>query len=232
MENSEQNKPPASPKSTKANAFLIIQNTKIIIPSIVIILLTALVVLNYFNILSLSKFIPVLNFLPQKTISSDKVAFKCPVQEKYCKLGKKIKYQGNPAIVYELPSGTPILSAAQVADFRQYTIQPYKKGGPKALFLSSLDSKECYIATYTIPFDTTINAVSLLPIPQGYTMATASANPITTDAGKTNLIFQIQKRALDKSKVGRPGYEQCPTVNLKPKEFGQYLPLDSEEFFK
>lgn len=87
-----------------------------------LLLVVVFVILNYFNILSLSSLYPKqLSFLPHRPIvdkttiinkKPSKLVIKCPVPKEYCDKGKEIVYQGqNLGLGFLLPKDTVIKAA-------------------------------------------------------------------------------------------------------------------------
>lgn len=193
-------------------------------------------ILNYFNILSLSRLYPdKFASLPHQTpksvqkIPTPVLTLKCPVPQELCDAAEVIVYKNNPALAYKLPDDTPITSIAPIVDSLQSVEQPYKKTNPKILHQSYINNNQCHVVTYVFPYDSILKIIDLLPLAQGTEIAAtgASLNTITTDSKKYNLIIQIQKRALGS---GQYDFQKCGVTNLTSKDFGHYEDIDKNTF--
>ncbi len=80
----------------------------------VILVIIAVLALNYFRVLPVSKVVSVLNSLPQKTsIKNASIKIPCPVAKKYCSTGKQI-YDGSNllGIGFNLPANEKVYTVA------------------------------------------------------------------------------------------------------------------------
>lgn len=197
----------------------------VVIPSV---LFATILTLNYLNIIPLSYLYPQqLGFLPHQNRS---LIVSCPVPKEFCQLKKNTTYQRNPAIAFNVPSNTPLLTITKIIDFQRHTIQPYKEENPRALFQTAILGNDCYTITYTVPFDTVVKKIDLLPIPEKSTIATASAKLIDVNQDKANLIIQIQKKPLDKATLGQPDFKRCSVEDLRQNNFGPFQSTDTLKF--
>lgn len=152
-----------------------------------------------------------------------KLKFACPVARDLCKQGKVSSLNNQPAISYNLPSATKVTTPDAVIDSLQFKASPYRPEDPIGLYQSFISGNDCYAFTYTISSDSTIEKIDLLPLAKGSTI-------ITTGTKQDNLIIQLQKRPMEPS-LTQPDFKRCSVVNLKPKDFGQYVEIDTNIFY-
>ncbi|MCL5439024.1 MAG: hypothetical protein M1268_03475 [Patescibacteria group bacterium] len=203
--------------------------------------------LNYFNILSVSDAFPkYLGWLPHKTntLSKPNQVFTptsvsptqqknnlvCPVPQTYCSKGKQITYNGNPALLYNLPSGTKVKNIAKAVSFEEFIVQPYKEGNPKGFYQTYIADNICYTVIYTMPSDTSIKKVDLLPVDLGTDLATISAKTFLVNNEEASLLLQIQKKPMDRSTAEKSDFMRCTTTNLQPLQFGDYQSISNKMF--
>lgn len=196
--------------------------------------------LNYFNILPLSRTFPLLSSLPQNQTQPPSRKPKatpdylyCPFGfgNKLCKEGVSIKYKNNPAIAWKAPVGTKILSVSDAVDSSQFVGEPYTTKSPRGLYQSFISGNYCYTLTYTLPNNTILESISLLPLEPGVNLALASGNSVFTNTTGQDfsLILQMQRREI-RSKTGEPEFLKCATTNLKSSDFGEYQKLNINNF--
>lgn len=211
---------------------------KILGPEIIGLLLVFAVilgVLNYFNILSLSRLYPqYFASLPhqafkesvQTPVQEPIFVLKCPVPLEFCNSAEKVTYKGNPGLGYKLPDNTPITSIAPVIDSLRSAPPKSQIKNPTNLYQSYINNNNCYVVTYVLPYDTTIKKIEVLPLEKETLIATSGATKII----EYNLILQIQKRALDSSTQGLPNFKRCPVINLEPESYGTYEKITPNDF--
>lgn len=201
-----------------------------------------LLILNYFNILSLSQIFPgQLGFLPHRPLSQSRIGKQtiisptpkppikpsCPVEEKFCDSAKEMTYNGNPALSFDLPSGTEVKTVTEIHDSTSFSIRS-KKYNAKGLYQSYIENDICYTLTYLFPFDVEFRKFDEVPLQEGFTVASASSKVINLEDGENiKLLLQLQKRPLE---TEVPDAQKCRVANLTPKDFGEYQKITKNIF--
>lgn len=180
-----------------------------------------------------------LNLFPQKSGKgkaekipappNEAIVLQCPVETEFCRSGSAVTYNGNPALAFNLPAGTKILSAAAILDFAQFIESPYTGQSPIGFYASHISEDQCQTLTYTVPQETVINKVDLLPLVAGVEMATASASLVKVDGQDANLILQQQQRPVATG-ADLTDYQKCAVANLDAGDFGDYQTIDDSSF--
>lgn len=196
-----------------------------------LILVSILLILNYFGIIPLSRFIPFLNLLPTQSIkpqatapqTPQKLTFSCPVDGQFCNLGKPILYKLNKALSYDLPTGStvkPVIDASESQEFLGPGIKSVKQ---------TLEFQDhCYIISYTFADDASIEPVPTQPPAKNAPVAKVGSKKITLDNQTANLIIQMQKISLSEIN-SEEGFPKCSSFNpgLRSKDFGPYVDLQN-----
>ncbi len=119
----------------------------------------------------------------------------CPVPEEYCKTGKLTTYKKDPALIYNLPAGTDILSTTEVKQLPDMLVLQNHITNIKSLTVAARDQSSCYFLTYSIPGDTDFivdNKIDF-PIKIGQKVSKVNNNTIEADNQKGNLIIMVRK---------------------------------------
>ena len=174
-----------------------------------------LISLNYYDVI----FLP-LTFLPQK------LAIPCPLQGQNCSKvdTKVVTFQEKPAVGYKAPTSTKIVNPIKIVDSRQFILPPYTKNDPIGLNQSFIVGNICYTITYTVPNDSNISSVQMLPLKDGAQLISLGSEIIKLGKDDLNVLLQLQKRPLQQGKTDR---EKCPVYNLDPSKYGQYENINS-----
>lgn len=187
----------------------------VIIIGAVILLVVISVLLKYFKIFSAPA--PQTTQTPPPT--PEKLTLSCPVPRKDCTKAQNTQYNGNPAVIFDLPTNTTILSVAPVVDLSSFNITNKGLIQKKGLRQTSILLSSCYTFTYLLPKDVVIKKIDLLPLDQGEILATASGS----------LILQIQMRSLDPATQNQPDFKRCPAIQ-DPDSIGEFPPIDPSIF--
>lgn len=158
------------------------------------------------------------------------LSLRCPVTNDLCQSGKSVEYNGNPALIFNLPKNTKVTTMEEATDARQFASPPYRKDSPRGFLSTILADNSCYTLTYTFPADVNIAKFDLLPIAPGTRIASSSANLIKINDDNASLIVQLQKRSLDPATKDQPDYIRCTVTNLQSKDVGEYQKLDTKTF--
>lgn len=159
-----------------------------------------------------------------------KLTLSCPVPKQYCKLGKQTNYSGHPALLYQLPQGTQVTSAAPVTDSLKVTTTNKSKRISYSLKQTFIMNEQCYTLSYTFPPDSQLAKFDLLPLDVGTNIATTGASLLTVENEQANLIVQLRKRPLDPNTAGQPDFRRCSITNIEPNKIGGFQPIDLSLF--
>lgn len=197
-----------------------------------------LFVLNYFNIVSLSQVFPnQLSWLPHRGVPSGtpptpiqsgptptptKLSLSCPVQKEFCNTSKITKYKGDPALAYNIASGSSILNAAQIKNSDDFDIFENPVRNTKLLYASTQAGNTCYMISYIIPPDSTFNVGGSFPVSVGQDIGSVSASTLSTDEGTTANLILLVKRITDPQ-------VQCTVRGNQKRELGTYERIETVE---
>lgn len=176
----------------------------------IIISVILMITLNYYEVI----FLP-LSFLPEK------LAIPCPIQGQTCNKSdtKVVNFNQKIAIALKVTPATKIVNPVQVVDSRQFILPPYTKNDPIGLNQSFIMGNICYTLTYTVPNDSNISRVQLLPLKSGAQLITLGSEIIKLGKDNLNVLLQLQKRPLGS---GTTDQQKCPVYNVDPSKYGQY----------
>ncbi len=214
MEESDQSVQPKIDIPFKPKLF----NTKITVLGIAI-LAVALLILNYLNILPLSKLYPKL--APKQSQTAQKtpplqLIFSCPVATKsLCQSSKPIQFDGNPALSFLLPGKTEVISVIPANSTTQLQGKQVVDG--------FLFENNCYAIAYTFPANVTLANKNTLPLLRGRTIAQIGTSSLTVNGEKVNFILQLQKKPASQT-------ASCDVKGNNASAFGQYQQIDISMF--
>lgn len=167
----------------------------------VLILIVLVIILNYFNILSLSKQAGKTNLSTIKPILNsqdfsfkiDNLFFPCPAPKEFCESGLLSTFKGNPAISYNLDPGKIILSAVDINDDKEIELLQNDIEKTKTLLISSQSGQDCYTIFYTVPADSQFNNFDKFPIKSGQILGLMGQEKISTGSAQGNLVVRVKK---------------------------------------
>ena len=198
-------------------------------------------VLNYFNIIILSKAIPALSFLPHRPIIQqtpaitqpptqpnnnsnieiieEKLSINCPVSKEFCSSGKITQYTGGPALTYTIASGSSVTNGTEVANENDIELFLNDLTKTKTLFVSKTIGGSCFIITYIFPNDVEIPTFQSFPLTTGQQLTTMTNSKLKTEE-EPNLILQFRKYTISPEK-------SCAIKDNSYKDAYPPLPVES-----
>ncbi len=190
--------------------------------ALILAILTLILTLNFFEVIN----IPFLDSLPKSTV---RLVLKCPTPTG-CNQGKIITFENSPALGYQLPEKSNVVSVTKALDSRQFIQAPYTKDSPIGLNQSFIWGDSCYTITYTVPSDSVITPIIKLPIQNSFQIIQIGSDSIKLKDQSLNLVMQLQKRPLDKSTIGKADHVRCSVNNVWPTQYGSFEPIEGNLF--
>jgi len=150
---------------------------------------------------------------------AEKLKLSCPVSKEYCPQGKIKKYQGNPALVYKISSGSGVLASTNVNHSEQLELFQNTEAKIKTLYTAVESGGSCYIISYAVPLESKFNELTA-PIKEGQALATINGKGILVEKEEANLIVMIRKFAQPTT--------PCFIKGNELRESAPFIPLTSE----
>lgn len=183
--------------------------------------------LNFSGVLPLSRLFFAPSGLPPKLERiSTEFGLSCPVAKESCRDGKVVDFNGNPALSYKLEVGSSVFAVAPAVDSKKFSTDPFEKNAYRGFWQTTALGEDCYTVTYLLPEDSGLRIAPLAG--QGETIGTLGKSMFKVDGEEVNLVLMIQKRKIAQS--SGPGSQICRMGTLQPREFGEYLIVDSAVF--
>lgn len=197
-----------------------------------IIFVTLVISLNYFDIISPSQ----LAFLPKRfftnansnpvslTLLPQNYGFKageltlgCPVDSAFCQSERLVKVNKQDAVSYKAAANSAILNLSQISSLENVAVLTNKDTGKK-YFYESVVSKDgsCYTIAYTLPSDATFgNILDLKTLLMDKRVATLGSETFTVEGEEANVLIQVRNSPLD------PGVP-CSLIRKSPEFFKSF----------
>lgn len=191
--------------------------------------LLSLIILNYFNFISL----PVL-FLPKAnptnfntnpvkvTLIPENYGFKageltlsCPIESAFCNSQRLININQNSAVSYKAASNSAVSSSLEINSLENIGVLENKKTGKKYFYESTVskDGKSCYTIAYTLPQDATFkNILDLKTLMEYKKFATLGSQTFKIEGTEANVLIQVRNTPMD---AGTP----CSLIRKSPEFF-------------
>lgn len=191
---------------------------KILIP-VILISGAAFIVINYIKTPKTTARVTTSYVAPRPGTIPDKLSLPCPVPGEFCNQGKLTTYQKNPALIYNLPVGTDILSINQIQSSADIQVLENHNFGVKTFYLAAQDKEGCYTLTYTVPASADFINPSSYPVKLQTSISKATSDVLSSDNEKGNLIVMIRKNPV-------PDTNLCVMQDNPFREYGPFQPVD------
>lgn len=149
----------------------------------------------------------------------EKLSLTCPVSSELCKKGKSVIFQGSPALLYNLPAGTNILTANNLQNSADYVVLENHNDNLKILYMAAQDQEGCYSITYTIPAGADFDKPSTFPLKSQTGISKAGSETFSVEEERGNLMVMIRKNPI-------PDANLCTIADNPLREYGPFQAVD------
>ncbi|MDO8619647.1 MAG: hypothetical protein Q7R49_06995 [Candidatus Daviesbacteria bacterium] len=191
---------------------------KILIP-VILVVGVGFLAANYLKTPQNTKATSISFVAPRAGQIPEKLSLPCPVPSQFCSQGKITTYEKNPALIFNLPSGTDILAINSVQSSADMAVLENHNTKVKILYLAAQDKEGCYTITYTIPASADFTKPSSYPIKLQTSISKASNDSLPSDTEKGNLIVMIRKNPV-------PDTNLCVMQDNPLREYGPFQAAD------
>jgi len=191
-----------------------------------------LFVLNYFRIFPLSEMNPALfGLFPVKSITNEILVnqteiFSCPVPLEFCDKGMEVEFNGEPALIYDIDSGSDV----DTLSFYVLQTKKYALNSMHGFSQTFIYNNFCYTASYLFSSDSKLEPLDEFSLGPDAKLSVAGEEDFFIAGKRGNVLIQLQKRPLDQHLVAKKEVESCTLIDREKEEYGEYERLNNAFF--
>lgn len=160
------------------------------------------------------------NALPGFQSENQNVSLNCPISDTSCNNSKNVMFNDGSAIGFDVPKNTQIISAVPVDKKQDIGFFQNPLLQNRTIYIASAINDNCYVFTYTLPFDTSFPKLDVFPLKKEQVLAITSGSKIDLDNTAVSFVFQIRRSPLTSE-------TKCTISDNSLKESGEIISPDS-----